>query len=679
MNFEKINILVLSNYRMKTFLISLLTFCLFIPSYSQLIKEYKKMGDVAFAQGDFYNAIQYYKVLIEKDTTRLELNYSYAEACRYYHNYEEAIDIYAQVIRQDKNRKYPLSYFWLADLNKTKQNYERAKSIYRQFISIYSNKNDFYFKKADHEISALETSTMINNSKPKGSIENLGIDINTSYSELSPFPLDDTSFYFTSLRVRTDQIESNEALMENRFKIFKAIKDDELWFIDEDENLMVNNPKYHIGSYITDHNNKMAIFTRCRSLNSSSVQCAIYTAEIGEDSELLNIHKLNEEVNYPGYTNTQPSIYINEEGNKALLFVSDRPGGYGKMDLWMSKLDKEFNADKAVNLGSDINTPGNELTPYFYERNHGFYFSSDWHAGIGGLDVFYTLYDIENDEYKSPVNMGIPINSSYNDLSFVMKKDSSGAFLASNRDDAFFINEEHCCHDLYDYDIQKKIKIEIEKEKPSYDSTQNILVLKGIVKDAKTKKRLTSEIELVNNNNGKLLQKIKTKQGKGNYMIILPSGGNYGIAASSPGYLFHSENLNIEDAEGFKEVKKDIDLKRIEVGSSIILNNIFFDFDRSSLREESFTEMERLYELLVSNAKLIIEISGHTDNKGSRSYNKRLSLNRAKTVVNYLIEKGIDKKRLNYKGYGFDKPIAENETEKGRQMNRRTEFKITGK
>ena len=107
--------------------------------------------------------------------------------------------------------------------------------------------------------------------------------------------------------------------------------------------------------------------------------------------------------------------------------------------------------------------------------------------------------------------------------------------------------------------------------------------------------------------------------------------------------------------------------------------NIFFDFDQSSLREESFTELERLYELLINNINLIIEISGHTDNKGSRSYNKRLSLNRAKSVVNYLIEKGIDKKRLNYKGFGFDKPIADNKTEEGRQMNRRTEFKITGK
>jgi outer membrane protein OmpA-like peptidoglycan-associated protein len=465
--------------------------------------------------------------------------------------------------------------------------------------------------------------------------------------------------------------------MENRFKVFKAIKEDELWFIDEDEKLMVNNPKFHIGSYITDQNNKRVYFTRCRSLNSSSVQCAIYTAEIEEGGEILNVYKLNEEVNYPGYTNTQPCIYINEEGKKALLFVSDRPGGYGKMDLWMSILDKESNAAKAVNLGSDINTLGNELTPFFYERNHRLYFSSDWHAGIGGLDVFYTIYDIDNDEYKSPVNMGVPINSPYNDLSFIMKKDSNGGFLASNRDDAFFINEEHCCHDLYDYNILKKIKIETEE--PSYDSSQNILVLKGIVKDAKTKKRLISEIELVNNNNGKLLEKIKTKQGKGNYMMILPSGGNYGITASSPGYLFHSENLIIEAVEGFKEVNKDIDLKRIEVGSSIILNNIFFDFDQSTLRDESYTELERLYELLINNAKLIIEISGHTDNKGSRSYNKRLSLNRAKTVVNYLIKKGIDKKRLNYKGYGFDKPIAENETERGRQMNRRTEFKITGK
>jgi outer membrane protein OmpA-like peptidoglycan-associated protein len=252
--------------------------------------------------------------------------------------------------------------------------------------------------------------------------------------------------------------------------------------------------------------------------------------------------------------------------------------------------------------------------------------------------------------------------------------------MATNREGSFFINEEHCCHDLYEVSFKKEEKIVLPEEpEPEVDTTINMLVLKGIVMDMKTKRPLESKLELVNNEDGMLIEEINTNADQGKYLVMLPSGGDYAIAVSSPGYLFHSENFIIAAAEGFKQVEKDILLKRIEVGSSIVLKNIFFDFDKSTLREVSYTELNRLLELLVKSPNLKIEISGHTDNKGSRGYNKRLSLSRAKSVVNYLIDKGIDKNRLEFKGFGFDKPIASNDTDDGRQLNRRTEFTIIGK
>jgi outer membrane protein OmpA-like peptidoglycan-associated protein len=162
-------------------------------------------------------------------------------------------------------------------------------------------------------------------------------------------------------------------------------------------------------------------------------------------------------------------------------------------------------------------------------------------------------------------------------------------------------------------------------------------------------------------------------------LVSLPSGKNYGINVNNENYLFHSENFDIKKTAGYQEVYKEVHLKNISVGSSIVLKNIFFDFDKSTLRTVSFPELARLISLLEKVPSMKIEISGHTDSRGSEEYNQKLSESRAKTVVTYLIGKGISKSRLTYKGYGESKPIAKNDTDAGRQENRRTEFKIISK
>ena len=165
----------------------------------------------------------------------------------------------------------------------------------------------------------------------------------------------------------------------------------------------------------------------------------------------------------------------------------------------------------------------------------------------------------------------------------------------------------------------------------------------------------------------------------GKFLVSLPSGKNYGIAVEADGYLFHSENFDIPASEGYNEVNKEVLLKKVVIGSSIVLKNIFFDFDKATLRDVSIPELTRLINFLNEVPSLRIEISGHTDSRGSDEYNQKLSEDRAKAVVAYLVDKGISAKRLEYKGYGETKPIATNETDEGRQQNRRTEFKILSK
>jgi outer membrane protein OmpA-like peptidoglycan-associated protein len=207
-----------------------------------------------------------------------------------------------------------------------------------------------------------------------------------------------------------------------------------------------------------------------------------------------------------------------------------------------------------------------------------------------------------------------------------------------------------------------------------------IAIVRGVIRDTVTLKPVGGvPVEIYDNNLGRTIESFESNGETGEYMVSLPSGHNYGFAVKAKDYLFCSENLAIPASTTVREITKDFYLKKIEVGSKIILKNIFFDFNKATLRPESEAELDRLVKLLQDMSSLKIELSGHTDNVGSALYNQKLSENRAKTVVEYLINYGIDKDRLSYKGYGFSQPIASNDTEEGRQLNRRTEFKVLSK
>ncbi|MBK6526251.1 MAG: OmpA family protein [Crocinitomicaceae bacterium] len=214
----------------------------------------------------------------------------------------------------------------------------------------------------------------------------------------------------------------------------------------------------------------------------------------------------------------------------------------------------------------------------------------------------------------------------------------------------------------------------------------NMAILTGIIRDEKTKQPLKAQIVLIDNEANKVIAEFTSDAVSGKYLVSLPGGKNYGIAVRKDGYLFHSENFVIPNESGFRQYNKDADLKKVEVGQTIVLRNIFFDLDKYTLRPESVNELERLIKLLNENPTMKIEISGHTDTRGSAEHNQELSQNRAKAVVDYLIAHGIDASRLTYAGYGETKTLISDEAiakmtssgdkEEAHQQNRRTEFKI---
>ena len=232
------------------------------------------------------------------------------------------------------------------------------------------------------------------------------------------------------------------------------------------------------------------------------------------------------------------------------------------------------------------------------------------------------------------------------------------------------------CQDALE-DCQNALKdCQEELEKQPEPELDHVTILRGRVLDDDTKNPIGATIEIIDNNTHEVVQVVTSDPQTGDYKIILPSGRNYGITVSAPDYLFHSDNFNIPDASGQQEIQNDVLLHKLEVGKTIVLKNIFFDFDRATLQQTSFPELANVIRLMTEYPTLVIEISGHTDNRGAAAYNQVLSENRARTVVNYLVANGIPASRLRYAGYGLTRPIADNNTDEGRALNRRVEFKI---
>ncbi len=343
---------------------------------------------------------------------------------------------------------------------------------------------------------------------------------------------------------------------------------------------------------------------------------------------------------------------------KTLYFVSNRPGGAGGRDIWMCVKDAKGKWGAATNLGRTINSNLDEEAVFIHPDGKTLYYSSKGFKSIGGYDIYKTT--LEKGKWSKPVNLGAPINSDADDLFFVL--DASGK-------KGYYTSAAGGNKDIYEINFIPLKKL--------VNNEPKLTVLKGTVKDAVSKEAIEATIEIIDNEKNEIISTFKSNSSTGRFLVSLPAGKNYGIHVSANGYLFHSENFELSDTASYNEVTKNILLNKLEKGTKVVLRNIFFDTGKSTLRPQSVAELQRLLDILSKNPSIHIEISGHTDNVGTDEFNNKLSEARAKTVVDYLITNGVNKDRLTFKGYGKNQPISSNETEEGKQQNRRTEFKIT--
>jgi len=413
------------------------------------------------------------------------------------------------------------------------------------------------------------------------------------------------------------------------------------------------NTRQNEGAQTLSSNGTYMFFTACNRPGGMG-SCDLYFSAFN-DGKWSEPSNLRSPVNSSSWE-SQPSISAD---GKILFFSSSRPGGFGGKDIWYSTMNDKNVWTYPVNLGSKINSDGDEMSPFIHFDGQTLYFASEGRVGMGGFDIYMSRMN-DDSTWTEPQNLGYPINTYNDEMGLVIESGGQKAYFSSIRDK---LNGK----DIFYFDLYESVR------------PNPVSYMKGKVVDKVTGNLLKAEYQLINLSTGKVATENFT-DGTGSFLVCLPSGFNYGLSVSKAGYLFYSENFMFEGQHTVaKPFIKRISLNPIKVGEKIQLSNVFYEIDSWQLKKESMSELNILATLLSENNDLIIEIEGYTDSTGSDEYNLILSEKRALSVVNYLISIGISSDRLKYKGYGNRSPIGDNVTSEGRKLNRRTEAKIIGK
>ncbi len=415
----------------------------------------------------------------------------------------------------------------------------------------------------------------------------------------------------------------------------------------------INSDHFNEGAHCISPDGKYLFFTGCNRPDGLG-SCDLYVSR-REGDEWGEPHNLGAPINTRGWE-AQPALSAD---GRTLYFVSNRPGGQGGYDIWKSELGENGHWNKPANLGPCINTAYDESSPYIHADNRTLYFASDGWPGLGDKDIFVSRLDSLSN-WSEPVNLGYPINDHAEQISLTVSMNGRQAFFSSVRADGFG------GLDLYTFEL------------PEHAHPKPVAYLKGLVTDGDTRQPLVAQVTITDIRENKALYRELTDYEDGTFLAPLPFGNTYALHVKQPGYLFYSENYTLADTSKVNDAYEiSVQLSPIKAGRTEILNNIFFETNRFTLLPESKADLDALTEFLKLNREVGIEIGGHTDHTGTAATNQLLSENRARTVYEHLLKQGIPPKRMSYRGYGQEQPIADNSTEEGRSLNRRTDFRIT--
>ena len=616
----------------------------FHTSSTKALKVYNE-GLTAYDYLDLVKAESSFKEAISIDKKFFEAYMMLGELMTKLRRYSDAVSNYRTAVKLDSMFFKPV-FFSLGMAELKSGDYANALVHFNVYLAQQgmSEKNKIV---AEKNVRNCEFSLKAMKNPVPFSPINIGNAINTTDDEYWPsITADGQTLMFTRQPVSHGGSSAKEFLQEDFYISFYT---DDAWQNAINAGAPLNT-RQNEGAQSLSSNGRYMYFTACDRPGGMG-SCDIYFSAFN-DGKWSEPYNLRSPVN-SSHWESQPSISAD---GKTLFFSSNRPGGMGGKDLWYSVMNEKNQWTTPVNMGDKINTDGDEMSPFIHFDGKTLYFASDGRTGLGGFDIYMTRLNSDS-IWSEPQNLGYPINTYNDEMGLIIESGGKKAYFSSIRDQT---NGK----DIFYFDLYESVR------------PAAVSYLKGKVYDKETGKLLRADYELINLSTNKITIKSST-DGNGNFLICLPSGYNYGINVSKPGYLFYSENFMFEGIHTAVEpyIKK-ISLSPIKVGETMLLTNVFYEIDSWELKRESMSELNTLADLLLDNKGLLIEIGGYTDATGSPEYNLALSEKRAMSVVSYLVNRGIGADRLNYKGYGNTSPIGDNITEEGRRLNRRTEAKI---
>ena len=620
-----------------------------LSSESRRARRAYERAEAAYHLRDHKLAINELKQALTRDDQFIEARLLLAEIHYQDGNLQQSIPHWQAAIRID-SLFFPAAHYYLGTAFLRTGQYREARQNFLSVIEMNLLRGSMIEKSkqmlltCDYALNAMENPVDFAPVNP-------GPAINSRYAEYSPaLTADEQTLIFTRKKPLYEDASAGYIYYYEDFYVSRYRNGE--W--KEAENLGPPlNTRGNEGAQTITADGRHLYFTACNRADGLG-SCDIYYSR-RDGSRWSTPVNVGRPLNSAAWE-SQPSI--SADGQR-IFFASSRTGSIGPTDIWMATRNASGNWNTPVNLGPVINTKGNELSPFIHADNQTLYFASDGHPGMGGLDIFYSRRD-EQGNWGEPVNIGYPINTHGDEFALIVGASGQWAWFASD------IEGGYGDSDLYVFELHPEAR------------PATVTYMKGLVFDLDTREPIGAGFELKDVQSGELITASEADPNDGSFLVAIPTGRDLALNVSHTGYLFFSEHFSYADPKTSPEpYLRNIPLKPISEGYSVVLRNIFFETDSYDLQESSFSELDNLFDLLMQNPEIDIEISGHTDSTRSFDYNMELSENRARSVHDYLINKGVSADRLRYRGYADTIPVDTNETEEGRANNRRTEFKIT--
>ncbi len=650
-------------------------------------------------------AREQFEMAANLDSENIWANYMAGQTYLQTINKERAARFFLRVYEQDPNFRYDLLYS-IGKGFQYGQKFEDALTYYNLYKEKtlsdvnYRGQDKIQLRDVERRIEECQNGLEYAKNPKHYAIVNISEKVNSIWPDYGPvLNEDETILIFTTRRQEenlNENVDSDNFYFED---VFYSEKVNGVWTTAKNIEAPVNDSYHNSNLALSADGNTLYMY---RDDNGGD----IFYATKEKDGSWSFPQPLSDFINS---SFAEKSVSVSKDGN-VLFFSSNRPGGLGGLDIYMSRKDKKGNWSRSENLGAIINTEFDEESPFIHYDGNTLYFSSRGRKGMGGYDIYKSLYDSTAKQWTEPINLGYPINTPDEDVFFVATKDGQRGYYASVRDDGQGYTDIYMVNFFPDGEekpalaqLEPQKKEEPKKEEPKQQEPKEEPVKEQTTPEpaapqpaAPELMPVTLTIHLMDDDSGQPLDAAvnlrrlsdnqlagKSNKGAGEYVFTATPKQEVQMMLSieKDGYMFKNFMLTLPAATAESQyITRNIELNRLQAGLSSVLRHIYFDFNQATFKKDSYDELNKLERMLNENSDLVVEISGHTDNVGGTAYNKYLSKRRAQAVVDFMVQKGISKARITAKGYGEERPIATNDDEKdGRAMNRRVEFKVVSK